>query len=56
MNDNIPEDEETFSASLTLNPADQTRLGNHMTVSPDVATFTIIEDNDRKQYMAFMLY
>ena len=56
MNDNIPEDEETFSASLTLNPADQARLGNHMTVSPDVATFTIIEDNDRKQYMAFMLY
>ena len=56
VDDHISEDEETFSASLTLDPADQTRLGSCGTVSPDVATFTIIEDNDRKQYMAFMPY
>ena len=47
VNDNILEDEETFSASLTLDPADQARLGNRVTVSPDVAT-VIIQDNDGK--------
>ena len=58
VNDDIPEDTELFGGSLALDPADQAGLGNHVTVSPDVATFTIIEDNDRKQYtfMAFMLY
>ena len=47
VNDNILEDEETFIASLTLDPADQARLGNRLTVSPDVATVTI-QDNDGK--------
>ena len=46
-NDNIPEDAETFSASLTLDPADQARLGNRVQVSPDVATVTI-QDIDGK--------
>ena len=46
-NDNIPEDAEMFSASLTLDPADH---GNHVTVSPEVAT-VMIQDNDGK-YLA----
>ena len=46
-NDNIPEDDETFNVSLTLDPADQARLGNRVTVSPNVATATI-QDNDGK--------
>ena len=58
VDDDIPEDTELFRARLALDSADQARFGNHMTVSPDVATFTIIEDNDCKHYMfmAFMLY
>ena len=47
VNDNIPEDDETFSASLILDPAVQDRLGNRVTVSTDVATVTI-QDNDGK--------
>ena len=47
VNDNIPEDDETFSASLTLDPAAQDRLGSRVTVSPNVATVTI-QDNDGK--------
>ena len=47
VDDSIPEDEETFNVSLTLDPADQARLGNRVTVSPDVATVTI-QDNDGK--------
>ena len=45
VNDNIPENAEMFSASLTLDPADQARLGNRVTISPDVATVTL-QDND----------
>ena len=45
VNDNIPEDAEILSASLTLDPADQAKLGHRLTVSPDVATVTI-QDND----------
>ena len=41
VNDNITEDAETFSARLTLDPADQARLGSRVTVSPDVVTVTI---------------
>ena len=57
VNDDIPEDTELFRATLAIFPADQARLGNHVTVSPDVATVTI-QDNDGKQYMfmAFMLH
>ena len=47
VNDSIPEDDEMFSASLTLDPAAQDRLGNRVTVSPNVATVTI-QDNDGK--------
>ena len=47
VNDNIPENDEMFIASLTLDPADQARLGNRLTVSPDVATLTI-QNNDGK--------
>ena len=45
VNDNIPEDVEMFNVSLTLDPADQDRLGNRVTVSPDVATVTILDDD-----------
>ena len=49
VNDNIPEDDETFNVSLTLDPADQARLGNRVTVwtLPNVATLTI-QDSDGK--------
>ena len=47
VNDNIPENDKMFSASLTLDPDDQARLGNRVTVSPNVATVTIL-DNDGK--------
>ena len=47
MDDSIPEDAEMFNVSLILDPADQARLGNRVTVSPDVATVTI-QDNDGK--------
>ena len=45
VNNNIPEDVEMFNVSLTLDPADQDRLGNRVTVSPDVATVTIQDDD-----------
>ena len=51
VNDNIPEDDETFSASLTFDLAAQDRLGSRVTVSPDVATVTI-QDDDGKQYLS----
>ena len=41
----IPENDETFTASLTLLPADRARLGGLVIVDPDLATVTI-EDND----------
>ena len=44
MNDMIPEDDETFIASLTLLPADQARLRNRVTVQPDSSTVTIQDD------------
>ena len=48
VNDDIPEDDKMFNASLTLYPADQERIGNRVTLSPDIATVTI-QDNDGKQ-------
>ena len=54
VNDSIPEDAEMFNVSLTLDPADQARLGNCSTVSPDVATVTI-QDDDGKQLFACIL-
>ena len=47
VNDNIPEDDEMFNVSLTLDAAAEARLGNRVIVSPDVATVTI-QDNDGK--------
>ena len=47
VNDNIPEDAEMFNVSLTLEPDDQARLGNRVTVSPDVATVTILDDDGK---------
>ena len=44
VNDMNPEDDETFIANLTLSPADQARLGNRVTVQPDSATVTILDD------------
>ena len=44
VNDVIPEDDETFIANLALLPADQARLRNHVTVQPDSATVTILDD------------
>ena len=49
VNDNIPEDAEMVST--TLYPADRERIGNHVTVSPDVATVTI-QDDDGKHFIA----
>ena len=46
-NDDIPEDAEMFSASLTLDPAEQARLENRVTVSPHVATVTIQDDDGK---------
>ena len=45
VNDNIPEDTEMFTEMLTLDPADRARLGNRLTVSPDIATVTIQDDD-----------
>ena len=49
VDDNIPENGEMFRVSLTLDPADQARLGSRVTVSPDVATVTI-QDDDGKHF------
>ena len=46
VNDNISEDAEMFRATLTLDDDDQADL---VTVSPDEAIVTILEDNDRRQ-------
>ena len=49
VNDSIPEDIEMFNVSLTLDPADQDRLGNctRVTVLPEVATVTIQDDEGK---------
>ena len=48
MDDNITEDAEMFSVSLTLDPADQARIGNRVIVLLDVTNVTI-QDDDGKQ-------
>ena len=48
VNDNITEDAETFSVSLTLDPAAQARLGNRVIVSPDVINVRIQDDDGNK--------
>ena len=48
VNDNIPEDAEMVST--TFYPADRERIGNHVTVPPNVATVTI-QDDDGKHFI-----
>ena len=50
QNDSIPEDDKVFSFRLTLDPADRVRLGNRVTVSPDVATVTIQDDDGKELF------
>ena len=38
VDDVTPEGTETFTANLTLSPADRARLGDRVTVDPDLAT------------------
>ena len=45
VNDMIPEDDEDFTASLTLSLADRARLGTRVTVQPDLANVTIQDDD-----------
>ena len=47
VDDVIPENNEDFTASLTLSPADRARLGNRVTVDPDLATVTIMDDDGK---------
>ena len=47
VSDNIPEDAEVFNLRLTPDPADQARLGNRVTVSPDITTVTIQNDDGK---------
>ena len=54
VDDDIPEDTELFRISLAIVPADRARLGNRVTVSPDVGTVTI-QDNDRKLSLTLIL-
>ena len=44
VNDSIPEGDEMFRVSLTLDSAGQALLGNRVIVSPNVATVTIQDD------------
>ena len=50
VNDTFPEDDEDFTASLTLSPADGARLGTRVTVDPDLATVTIEDDDGTLPY------
>ena len=54
-NDNITEDAEMFSASLTFDSADQAELVNIVTVLPDVAAVTIL-DIDGKLLMTMKVF
>jgi len=47
VNDVIPEDDEVFNASLTLTPADQATFGDVVTVAPDLASVTILDDDGK---------
>ena len=55
MDDNITEDAEMFSVSLTLDPADQARIGNRVIVLLDVTNVTI-QDDDGKQLCCFCVH
>ena len=47
VNDMIPEDNEVFNASLTLSPDDRPRFGDLVTVAPDLASVTILDDEGK---------
>ena len=47
VNDMIPEDDEKFIANLTLTPADQATFGDIVTVAPDLASVTILDDEGK---------
>ena len=49
MDDNNTEEAEKFSSSLTLDSVEQAELVGNVTVFPDVAIATIV-DNDGKLY------
>ena len=49
--DMIPEENEEFTATLTLSPADQARFGNLVSVVPDLATVTIMDDDGKYLYL-----
>ena len=51
--DMIPEENEEFTATLTLSPADQARFGNLVTVAPDLATVTIMDDDGKCPALLF---
>ena len=53
LSDNITEDDEMFSANLTLDPATETMLGNRVVVSLGVINVTI-QDDDGKQQCCFV--
>ena len=54
VNDSITEDAEMFSASLTLDSAERAVVVGNVTVFPDVATVTIV-DNDGKLLMMMLI-
>ena len=47
VNDMIPEGDEIFDASLTLLPDDRARFGDLVTVAPDLASVTILDDEGK---------
>jgi len=55
VNDMIPENTETFIANLTVLPADQARLRNRVTVQPDSATVTILDDEGKRLHVVLAI-
>ena len=47
----IPEENEEFTATLTLSPDDQARFGNLVMVAPYLATVTIVDDDGKYLYL-----
>ena len=51
----ILEENEDFIAHLTVSPADQARLGNRVTVQPNLATVTILDDDGTKAIARYLM-
>ena len=47
----IPEENEEITATLALSPADQARFGNLVSVAPDLATVTIVDNDGKYLYL-----